>query len=110
MRIMKKSFSPPFLLLPPIASAQKASITINTVYGSQYDPGSKYAKKDGFDIRYIDAVKELKIDNTHWPVGNRIADYHWMDGIGTKTNGLLDFFKRQRISSANIQKKSVRNK
>lgn len=102
-----------FLLLPFAATAQKASITIdtarvvgtidpmiygvfmepiggtgrrqfNTVYGTLYNPGSQYANKDGFDTRYIDAAKELKITNMRWPGGNHTADYHWMDGIGPK--------------------------
>jgi alpha-N-arabinofuranosidase len=111
---MRKLFFVMFLLLPFTATAQKASITIdtarvighinpkiygvfmepiggkrngrsfNTVYGSLYDPGSKYANKDGFDSRYIDAAKELKITNMRWPGGNHTADYHWMNGIGPK--------------------------
>lgn len=56
----------------------------NTVYGTLYDPGSSFADEDGFDTRYIDAAKELKITNMRWPGGNYTADYHWMDGIGPK--------------------------
>jgi len=56
----------------------------NTMYGSVYDPGSPFANMDGFDTRYIDAAKELKITNMRWPGGNYTADYHWMDGIGPK--------------------------
>ena len=111
---MKKSFLLLLLLLPLTAAAQKASITIdtarvvghinpniygvfmepiggsrngrnfNTVYGTLYNPGSKYANKDGFDTRYIDAAKELKVTNMRWPGGNHTADYHWMNGIGPK--------------------------
>lgn len=111
---MKKVFLLIFFLLPLSATAQEASITIdtarvigpidpmiygvfmepigstgkrqfNTVYGSLYNPGSKYANKDGFDTRYINAAKELKITNMRWPGGNHTADYHWMDGIGPKS-------------------------
>ncbi len=110
---MKKSIFLLMLLIPLSAVAQKASITIdtartighidpniygvfmepiggtgrrkfNTVYGTLYNPGSEYANKDGFDTRYIDAAKELKITNMRWPGGNHTADYHWMDGIGPK--------------------------
>ncbi len=110
---MKKSLFLLLLLIPLSAVAQKASITIdtartighidpniygvfmepiggtgrrkfNTVYGTLYNPGSKYANQDGFDTRYIDAAKELKITNMRWPGGNHTADYHWMDGIGPK--------------------------
>lgn len=113
-KIIKNTLLLSLLLLPLIAFAQQASITIdtgrvigqvdpmiygvfmepigggmghrrfNTVYGSLYDPGSPYANTDGFDTRYIDAAKELKITNMRWPGGNYTADYHWMDGIGPK--------------------------
>jgi alpha-N-arabinofuranosidase len=100
------------LLLPLTATAQMASITIdtarvighispmiygvfmepiggahrqfNTVYGTLYNPDSPYANKDSFDTRYIDAAKELQITNMRWPGGNYTADYHWMNGIGPK--------------------------
>lgn len=111
---MKKIFLLIAFLLPLSATAQRASITIdtarvighidpmiygvfmepigggtgrrrfNTVYGSLYNPGSQYANKDGFDTRYINAAKELKITNMRWPGGNHTADYHWMNGIGPK--------------------------
>jgi alpha-L-arabinofuranosidase len=39
----------------------------NTLYGTIYNPGSPFADKDGFDTRYIEAAKELKITNIRWP-------------------------------------------
>ena len=56
----------------------------NTLYGTLYNPGSPFANKDGFDTRYIDAAKELKITNVRWPGGNYTAGYDWQDGIGPK--------------------------
>ena len=56
----------------------------NTLYGTLYNPGSPFANKDGFDTRYIDAAKELKITNIRWPGGNYTAGYNWQDGIGPK--------------------------
>lgn len=56
----------------------------NTLYGTLYYPGSPFANKDGFDTRYIDAAKELKITNVRWPGGNYTAGYNWQDGIGPK--------------------------
>lgn len=111
---MKKYFLLVLLLSPLMVVAQKAKITIdtgrviapidpmiygvfmepiggragrnfNTVYGSLYNPGSSYANNDGFDTRYIDAAKELRITNMRWPGGNYTADYHWMNGIGSKS-------------------------
>jgi alpha-N-arabinofuranosidase len=54
----------------------------NTMYGTLYNPGSPFANKDGFDSRYIEAAKELKITNIRWPGGNYTAGYNWQDGIG----------------------------
>lgn len=103
-----------FLFLPSVALAQTARITIdtarvvghidpmiygvfmepiggsrngkqfNTLYGTVYDPDSPFANRDGFDKRYIEAARELKITNMRWPGGNYTADYHWMNGIGPK--------------------------
>lgn len=39
----------------------------NTMYGTLYNPGSPFANEDGFDTRYIEAAKELKITNIRWP-------------------------------------------
>lgn len=56
----------------------------NTLYGTLYNPGSPFANKDGFDTRYIEAARELKITNIRWPGGNYTAGYNWQDGIGPK--------------------------
>lgn len=56
----------------------------NTLYGTVYNPSSPFANKDGFDTRYIEAAKELKITNIRWPGGNYTAGYNWQDGIGPK--------------------------
>ncbi|HTY00416.1 MAG TPA: alpha-L-arabinofuranosidase C-terminal domain-containing protein, partial [Bacteroidota bacterium] len=56
----------------------------NTLYGTVYNPGSPFANKDGFDTRYIEAARELKITNIRWPGGNYTAGYHWQDGIGPR--------------------------
>ena len=56
----------------------------NTLYGILYHPGAPFTNKDGFDTRYIEAAKELKITNIRWPGGNYTAGYNWQDGIGPK--------------------------
>jgi alpha-N-arabinofuranosidase len=56
----------------------------NTLYGTLYNPDSPHANKDGFDTRYIEAAKELKVTNIRWPGGNYTAGYNWQDGIGPK--------------------------
>ena len=56
----------------------------NTLYGTIYNPGSRFANKDGFDTRYIDAARELKVTNIRWPGGNYTAGYNWQDGVGPR--------------------------
>ncbi len=60
------------------------TVNFNTVYGNLYDPSSPLADKDGFRKDYIDAMKELKIEDMRWPGGNYVMGYNWMDGIGPK--------------------------
>jgi alpha-L-arabinofuranosidase len=62
----------------------ETGLPLNTLYGTMYNPGSPFANKDGFDTRYIDAARELKVTNVRWPGGNYTAGYNWQDGIGPK--------------------------
>lgn len=56
----------------------------NNLYGPLYDPSSPIANADGFKTNYIDAMRELKIQNMRWPGGNYTSTYNWKDGIGPK--------------------------
>ncbi|MDF1513089.1 MAG: alpha-L-arabinofuranosidase C-terminal domain-containing protein [Anaerolineae bacterium] len=56
----------------------------NTMYGPVYNPDSPLANEHGFNTEYIEAAKELRINNMRWPGGNFTANYHWQDGIGPK--------------------------
>jgi alpha-N-arabinofuranosidase len=56
----------------------------NTLYGPVYNPDSPLANKDGFNTEYIEAAKELRLNNMRWPGGNFTANYNWQDGIGPK--------------------------
>jgi alpha-N-arabinofuranosidase len=56
----------------------------NTMYGPVYNPDSPLANADGFNTAYIEAAKELRLNNMRWPGGNFTANYHWQDGIGPK--------------------------
>jgi alpha-N-arabinofuranosidase len=58
--------------------------SLNTLYGSLYDPSSPLANESGFRKDYIEAMKELKITNMRWPGGNFAMGYNWQDGIGPK--------------------------
>ncbi|MEO6231494.1 MAG: alpha-L-arabinofuranosidase C-terminal domain-containing protein [Ferruginibacter sp.] len=61
------------------------SPTLNTLYGTLYDPASPLADENGFKKNYIDAMKELKVTNIRWPGGNFLMGYNWQDGIGPKS-------------------------
>ena len=56
----------------------------NTLMGTLYDPSSPLANEDGFKTNYIDAMRELKVQNVRWPGGNYTSTYDWRDGIGPK--------------------------
>jgi alpha-N-arabinofuranosidase len=58
--------------------------SLNTLYGSLYDPSSPLANESGFRKDYIEAMKELKVTNMRWPGGNFAMGYNWQDGIGPK--------------------------
>ena len=58
--------------------------SLNTLYGSLYDPASPLANESGFRKDYIEAMKELKITNMRWPGGNYVMAYNWQDGIGPR--------------------------
>jgi alpha-N-arabinofuranosidase len=55
--------------------------SLNTLYGSLYDPASPLANQSGFRKDYIEAMKELKITNMRWPGGNYVMAYNWQDGM-----------------------------
>lgn len=60
------------------------SPSLNTLYGTLYDPASPLADENGFRKDFIDAMKELKVTNMRWPGGNFLMGYNWQDGIGPK--------------------------
>jgi alpha-N-arabinofuranosidase len=60
------------------------TVNFNTVYGILYDPSSPLADANGFRKDYIDAMRELKIEDMRWPGGNYVSGYNWQDGIGPK--------------------------
>jgi alpha-L-arabinofuranosidase len=63
---------------------QEEIVTGNTLYGPLYNPDSPLADKNGFNKKYIEAARELKITNMRWPGGNFVMGYNWQDGIGPK--------------------------
>ncbi len=60
------------------------SVEFNTLYGTLYNPSSPLADENGFRKDYIEAMRELKVNNIRWPGGNFLMAYNWKDGIGPK--------------------------
>lgn len=56
------------------------------VYGGIYDPGSPLADADGFRKDVMEAVKGLNVSLIRYPGGNFVSNYHWLDGVGPKSD------------------------
>ena len=55
------------------------------VYGGIYEPGSKFSDADGFRKDVMEAVKGLNVSLIRYPGGNFVSNYHWLDGVGLKS-------------------------
>ena len=55
------------------------------VYEGVYDPASSLADSDGLRTDVLDALGRLKITAMRYPGGNAASGYHWMDGVGPKS-------------------------
>ena len=55
------------------------------VYGGIYDPGNKLSDKKGFRKDVMSAVNELHPTIVRYPGGNFVSNYHWLDGVGPKS-------------------------
>jgi alpha-L-arabinofuranosidase len=55
------------------------------IYGGIYDPSVQSADKDGFRTDVLNAAKALNVTQLRWPGGNFVSGYHWMDGIGPRS-------------------------
>ncbi len=62
----------------------------NQIYGGIYDPGSKFADKDGFRTDVIEALKEIRTPIVRWPGGCFVSTYHWLDGVGPERVPVYD--------------------
>lgn len=58
------------------------------IYGGIYDPKSSQADSNGFRKDVLNATKNLGVTVVRWPGGNFASGYHWMDGIGPKSERL----------------------
>jgi len=55
------------------------------VYQGVYEPGSVHADEDGFRQDVLAALRRLKMTAMRYPGGNFASGYHWIDGIGPKS-------------------------
>lgn len=55
------------------------------VYQGVYEPESIHADEDGFRRDVMDALRRLRMTTMRYPGGNFASGYHWMDGIGPKS-------------------------
>jgi alpha-N-arabinofuranosidase len=54
------------------------------VYEGIYDPGSKFADRNGFRTDVLKEIKGLGVPIIRYPGGNFVSGYHWLDGVGPK--------------------------
>ena len=54
------------------------------IYEGIYEPGSKFADRNGFRTDVMKEVRELGVPIVRWPGGNFVSGYHWLDGVGPK--------------------------
>ena len=55
------------------------------IYTGVYEPGSRLADAKGFRADVAREVKELGVPIVRYPGGNFVSGYHWVDGVGPKT-------------------------
>ena len=55
------------------------------VYTGVYEPGSPLADQNGFRTDVIAAIRELGVPIMRYPGGNFVSGYHWLDGVGPKS-------------------------
>ncbi len=55
------------------------------VYGGIYEPGNPLSDPNGFRKDVMEAVKGLNVSLIRYPGGNFVSNYHWLDGVGPKS-------------------------
>lgn len=56
------------------------------IYGGLWvGPESNIPNQDGYRLDVLNALKELKVPVLRWPGGCFADEYHWMDGIGPRS-------------------------
>jgi len=55
------------------------------IYGGLYDPASSHSDEHGFRQDVCGALRELQVPVLRWPGGNFVSNYHWVDGVGPRS-------------------------
>jgi alpha-L-arabinofuranosidase len=55
------------------------------IYGGIYDPASPHADERGLRRDVLAALREANYRIMRYPGGNFLSGYHWMDGVGPRT-------------------------
>jgi alpha-L-arabinofuranosidase len=55
------------------------------VYQGIYDPACKHADQDGFRTDTLEALGRLQMTAMRYPGGNFASGYHWLDGVGPRS-------------------------
>ena len=54
------------------------------VYEGIYQPGNKFADKDGFRKDVLDLINEIHVPIVRYPGGNFVSGFNWEDTVGPK--------------------------
>src|SRR6476646_120162 len=55
------------------------------IYEGIYEPDSKFADANGFRTDVANEIKTMGVPIVRYPGGNFVSGYHWLDGVGPKT-------------------------
>jgi len=57
------------------------------IYEGIYDPNnSKLADSNGFRTDVLQEIRKIKVPIVRYPGGNFVSGYHWLDGVGPKSD------------------------
>lgn len=55
------------------------------IYEGIYDPGNPLSDGEGFRKDVAGEIKQMNVPIVRYPGGNFVSGYHWMDGVGPKS-------------------------
>ncbi|HUL35119.1 MAG TPA: alpha-N-arabinofuranosidase [Candidatus Eisenbacteria bacterium] len=55
------------------------------IYEGIYEPQSKLSDSNGFRKDVLEEIRKLSVPIVRYPGGNFVSGYHWLDGVGPKS-------------------------